>query len=89
MPSRAPPPPLPTTQPPPPPTVRPDRFRRVLASTLHRGPVTTTGEDTADEVDDTPAGRPRAEPEFEEEGGDLATGDLSPDPAEIEGGDDA
>jgi len=47
MPSRAPPPPLPTTQPPPP-TVRPDRFRRVLASTLPRGPVTTTGEDAAD-----------------------------------------
>lgn len=47
MPLRAPPPPLPTIQPPPP-TVRPDRFRRVLASTLPRGPVTTPGEDAAD-----------------------------------------
>lgn len=57
MPSRAPPPPLPTTQPPPP-TVRPDRFRRVLASTLHRGPATTTGEDAADAPSPAPTAWP-------------------------------
>ena len=38
--------PLPTTQPPPP-KVRPDRFRRVVVSTLQREPVTTTSEDSA------------------------------------------
>ena len=57
MPSSAPPPPLPTTQPPPP-TVRPDRFRRVLASTLHRGPVTTTGKDAADAPSSAPTAWP-------------------------------
>ena len=57
MPSRAPPPPLPTTQPPPP-TVRPDRFRRVLVSTLHRGPVTTTGEGATDAPSPVPTAWP-------------------------------
>ena len=55
MPSSA--PPLPTTQPPQP-KVRPDRFRRVLVSTLQRGPMTTTSEDDVDALSSAPTAWP-------------------------------
>lgn len=57
MPLRAPPLPLPTTQPPLP-RVRPDRFRRVLASTLYQEPIITSSDNTADAPPPVPTAWP-------------------------------